>query len=261
MRGVADPRQVLHLVDDVDAVGAGPDAAVDDHLPEVEAEHPQRHEREHGQQTARSKRSMRRARRCSWTARRDALATTACGASTTSDVDAHESATLTGASITATSRARLCAYCSSFCWSTCDAWPAGVAHRVDPVVEQEHVGRRHERRAPGTRSSASAAWRSLHAGAERRQRQQPDRRTTAPARRGWRSAPASPSRRPTSQSRRRRTSSATVTTTATFSDPQQPGVPPPSPISSADEVRDAEVGQQRALILTGSAARTRTARG
>jgi hypothetical protein len=37
---VADPRQVLLLVDDVNAVGAGPYPMADDEVPQVESEHP-----------------------------------------------------------------------------------------------------------------------------------------------------------------------------------------------------------------------------
>src|SRR5947199_3988827 len=44
MRRVADPRQVLHLVDDVDAVGPGPHATVGEDLPEIEGQDPQRRE-------------------------------------------------------------------------------------------------------------------------------------------------------------------------------------------------------------------------
>src|SRR5947209_17118352 len=47
--GVADPGQVLHLVDDVDAVGSGPHAVVGDDLPEVDGDHPQRQEPEHAE--------------------------------------------------------------------------------------------------------------------------------------------------------------------------------------------------------------------
>ena len=43
MGRLADPGQVLHLVDEVDAVRAGPHQPVRDHLVEVEPEHPQRH--------------------------------------------------------------------------------------------------------------------------------------------------------------------------------------------------------------------------
>ena len=41
-RGGTDPGQVLHLIDDVDAVGAGPDAVVDGDLEEVERHDPER---------------------------------------------------------------------------------------------------------------------------------------------------------------------------------------------------------------------------
>ena len=44
-----DPGQVLRLVDEVDAVGPGPDAPVCDHLEQVEREHPQRHRPERDQ--------------------------------------------------------------------------------------------------------------------------------------------------------------------------------------------------------------------
>ena len=57
MRGVADPGQVLHLVDEEEAVGAGPHPAVGDDLPEVERQHPQR-DAANAASTASSKRSI-----------------------------------------------------------------------------------------------------------------------------------------------------------------------------------------------------------
>jgi hypothetical protein len=48
-RGLADPRQVLQLIDHIDAVGSRPDSAVREHLPEIERQHPHRHDRERGE--------------------------------------------------------------------------------------------------------------------------------------------------------------------------------------------------------------------
>ena len=47
--GIADPRQILHLVDEVEAVGPRPYASVGNHLPQIEDQNPHRHRPERAQ--------------------------------------------------------------------------------------------------------------------------------------------------------------------------------------------------------------------